>query len=296
MSIKFDETYIAVRQRNILETYDLALQIARDHFRKLFAALLLGIAPWMIIDFAILYRWLVAEEYFWYFLLAATLIVAQAPLGTAIITHFLGSVMFQKKQRVIKSTRETIKNYGKLLVVHGLTRLAIPITVFAALMMPFWDAEARVPYFLLLLGGMLGVALLVRAVRPYVTEVILLEKPVWSNESYNIVTFRRRNATLHMPAAVDSFSRAMTTFVFAAMLFVCFHGFFSVRAYITGNAGGDWLTLPLFVPLACWLAAGFTTIARFLSYMDLRIRQEGWEIELKLRAEAAKYLEKSRLS
>ena len=39
-------------------------------------------------------------------------------------------------------------------------------------------------------------------------------------------------------------------------------------------------------PIALWLVAGYFTIVRFLSYLDLRIRREGWELELSLRAEA----------
>ena len=41
-------------------------------------------------------------------------------------------------------------------------------------------------------------------------------------------------------------------------------------------------------PLALWIVVMFMTVLRFLCYLDLRIRQEGWEVELLLRAEAAK--------
>ena len=41
-------------------------------------------------------------------------------------------------------------------------------------------------------------------------------------------------------------------------------------------------------PLAMWLTAAFVTVIRFLSYLDLRIRHEGWEVELRMRAEAAR--------
>ena len=37
--------------------------------------------------------------------------------------------------------------------------------------------------------------------------------------------------------------------------------------------------------LALWFVVGFFTIVRFLSYLDLRIRREGWEVELVVRAE-----------
>ena len=41
-------------------------------------------------------------------------------------------------------------------------------------------------------------------------------------------------------------------------------------------------------PVSVWLTAGFFSIVRFLTYIDLRIRQEGWEVELRIRAEALK--------
>ena len=43
-----------------------------------------------------------------------------------------------------------------------------------------------------------------------------------------------------------------------------------------------------YVPLAGWLVIGFFAIVRFLAYLDLRIRREGWEVELVMRAEAAR--------
>jgi hypothetical protein len=42
------------------------------------------------------------------------------------------------------------------------------------------------------------------------------------------------------------------------------------------------------MPLALWMVIGLMTVARYLSYLDLRIRREGWEIELKMRAEAGR--------
>jgi hypothetical protein len=39
------------------------------------------------------------------------------------------------------------------------------------------------------------------------------------------------------------------------------------------------------VPAAMWIVASFFAVARYLSYLDLRIRREGWEVELQIRAE-----------
>ncbi len=50
----------------------------------------------------------------------------------------------------------------------------------------------------------------------------------------------------------------------------------------------DWWLPAVEFPLALWLVIGFAAVARFLSYLDVRIRREGWEVELTLRAEAAR--------
>ena|SRR5438552_10403730 len=42
----------------------------------------------------------------------------------------------------------------------------------------------------------------------------------------------------------------------------------------------------LWLPVALWIVMSYFNVARFLSYLDLRIRAEGWEIELRMRAEA----------
>jgi hypothetical protein len=39
------------------------------------------------------------------------------------------------------------------------------------------------------------------------------------------------------------------------------------------------------IPAAMWICALYATVARYLNYLDQRIRYEGWEVELKLRAE-----------
>ena len=40
-----------------------------------------------------------------------------------------------------------------------------------------------------------------------------------------------------------------------------------------------------------WVVVGYMTVVRFLNYLDVRIRQEGWEVELLIRAEAQKLSE-----
>jgi hypothetical protein len=44
----------------------------------------------------------------------------------------------------------------------------------------------------------------------------------------------------------------------------------------------------LYFQLSLWIVVCYFTIVRFLTYLDLRIRREGWEVELRMRAERAR--------
>jgi hypothetical protein len=44
------------------------------------------------------------------------------------------------------------------------------------------------------------------------------------------------------------------------------------------------------------MLVSYVTVFRFLSYLDLRIRLEGWEVELKIRAEANRMSESIELA
>ena len=50
----------------------------------------------------------------------------------------------------------------------------------------------------------------------------------------------------------------------------------------------DWewgpVMLHLCFPVTLWLVAGYFAVVRFMCYLDLRIRREGWEVELIMRA------------
>jgi len=292
MSIKFDRTYIAVRQRSILETFDLSTQIVRDHAGSLLGALLLGAFPLMVVNFLIIYRWIAAGELVMGTYLMGILVAVQAPLGTAVITDFLGSVMFKRKANILKSARNCYRSLGKFFFLHGIIRLALPVTVLVAIATPSWNEDAMGAYVAFLVPGVLLCSLLIRALRPFANEVILLEKPSWRG-SYEKLTFSRRSERLHGPASAELFGKAIVTFIFGLLLAISFWSLFNLRSYIFGTEATVVDSLVVFTPLAFWLAAGFTTVARFLLYIDLRIKQEGWEVELKLRAEATKYLEKT---
>ncbi len=72
-----------------------------------------------------------------------------------------------------------------------------------------------------------------------------------------------------------------------ALLFAAFAGGSRVVLWqLTGYWTTELVTFRVLLPLAGWLVLGYFAVVRFLAYLDLRIRREGWEVELTLRSEA----------
>ena len=127
------------------------------------------------------------------------------------------------------------------------------------------------------------------AVWPYLNEVILLERnPLRRHRRGQMTTFRR-NMALHGGSIGDLFARWLGSVAFGGMLFAAF---WLTMQILAGMLLSEWkwegLTYTLYYPLALWIVAGYFTVARFLGYLDLRIRREGWEVELMMRAEGAR--------
>ena len=66
------------------------------------------------------------------------------------------------------------------------------------------------------------------------------------------------------------------------------HGLLSVSGYFLNDWHWNHFMVVIAIPTAMWLVATYIAVVRFLSYLDLRIRNEGWEVELRLRAEAGR--------
>jgi hypothetical protein len=140
-----------------------------------------------------------------------------------------------------------------------------------------------------LLIPLLFYALALRGLRPYLGEIILLEQNPLRAGSKETMTIGRRSAALHNPSSGDLLARSMALVGVALALtisLVC--SFWFVTGVFTNNWGFGSLMLHVGVPLSMWIVAGYLCVVRFLSYLDLRIRREGWEVELKMRAEAAR--------
>jgi len=139
-----------------------------------------------------------------------------------------------------------------------------------------------------------------RVFRPYINEIILLEKnPVWTRQP-NTITIGKRSSHLHGPYAGDLLVRWFGTAAIALLLVslalttaIVLQGVLISDWPIAWSleplemsSNLDWFKLEIAYPACLWLVVMFLAVVRFLSYLDLRIRHEGWEVELLMRAEA----------
>src|ERR1044072_2791103 len=172
--MQLDSTRIAIRERGLLETLDLALHVTREFAGPIITASFLAILPLAIVNYALI-GWMATNEidaegfsirYFWNMTL---LIFLEAPLASIFVVAYLGPAVFLE-ERTTREIAGDVLRYGlPLALCQGLLR-----GVFAAwglcLLTDRDVANGFVEGFLMLVVVFLSTALL--AFRPYITEII----------------------------------------------------------------------------------------------------------------------------
>jgi len=275
--LSLDQTRIAIRERGFLEILDLALCVIRGQPVSILLAWAAGVLPCLALNY-----WLLVgpfqlgdaltvsgedilagdESIYQYIAVLSALILFEIPLATAPLTLYLGEFMFQSLPRSRKIAGSFLQALPKLCVYHLLARAIL--TVFCI-----------VPVSLLYIF------------LPYVNEIVLLERNTWAKTRGRIMSYHGDNSGL-------IFSRFIGAFFFGVFLLVPSVWFSLLMIRNMFLAQWSWESLAweyglvVELPIALWLVAGYFTVVRFLSYLDFRIRREGWEVDLKLQAEAAR--------
>lgn len=278
--MQFDKTRIAIRERDLLDLFDLSLQIIRVHAWPLFVTSALGIVP-----FALLNYWLLsdlplveAEDYWAYAYRMTLLVIFETPLAAVPTTLLLGQAMFLDRFDYGRIARQAVQSLPQLFAHQALLR---------GLIMPqplVWGRLDRdlVP----LLSLLMFLWFLPYTLWPYLNELILLERNPLFTRSGSLSTWRR-SRVLHSRYGGELFGRMLSCAFFGLTVVA---GVWLASWYLRGFFAHEYVfdrtMYTVHLPLALWLAAAFFNIVRFLSYLDLRIRREGWEVELVLRAEA----------
>ena len=293
--MQLDNTRIAVRERNLLETFDLALHVVREFWRPWLACSLLAILPLAVLNYA-LAGWMADIDYveeiapFRYYWTMTVLIYMEAPIASTLVVGFLGPAVFLERPSIRQVLRDVLQFAPQLTLCQVILRGVLPVWL---LLLTLDEYEVNIFVEVLLIPGIALYATVVRALRPNITEIILLEKNPLRAKGANVLTIGKRSAHLHDPSASDLFGR----WIGSALLSMLLVGIlFTTLTVATGVLFSQWMpgwyTAMFLYPAALWIVVAFIAVVRFLNYLDLRIRHEGWEVELLMRAEGIRLAEK----
>ncbi len=289
--MQLDHTQIAIRERGFLDILDLSLRVITAFGGPLFLCLATMIIPLMIINFFLI-GWMTqtgdeVDSYARYLWTMTLLVIIQAPLVSTFVTPFLGNAMFLEavSPRLIL---QVVRHSCWGLFLNTLLLRGVLFSWLLAWLIPRGSDYTGWDVCLILLAAY---TLLFRAARPFINEIILLERNPLRSHHSNVITVGRRSSALHGPNAGDLISRWMGSALVAFVLANCL---LFTMWFLWGMLLFDWnwgpFMLHLCFPLALWMVAAYFSVVRFLSYLDLRIRREGWEVELIMRAAAANLL------
>lgn len=284
--MKFDQTFIAIRQRNIFEILDLSLHLIRRYFLPLLTLLAINAIPFLLIDWFLL-GWLASDistaYTFAYLVITAALVANQSQIGTIFITCYLGRALFEGNPSIQDSISGPLKKSLQLIWLQGILRLVFPAIGLSIAISQGASLEWNITLliFIVLFG------LVIRARRPFTSEILLLEKTPMHTQDPTTIKYATRSSALHTHSANTNVGRLLLMALLAIPLTtILFAGILLVDSSLNLHVESKATLITIYWPVALWLVAGFIAVVRFLSYIDIRIRQEGWAVELRIRAEA----------
>lgn len=288
--MQLDRTRISVRERSGIEILDMALHVIRAYFRPWWQSMLLGALPFMLLNSLVLWGlWINPDDDFpWrYVWLMSLLIFIEAPAASAVLTTYLGAAVFEEGISVRKAAKEALDRWPQMLWCQGVVRGVIPALVLVGISRQTEDVNWFIDAFVMVLLTLYVMAL--RAFRPFINEIVLLERNPLRAKSPQAITAGKRSKYLHDPSAGDLVVRWMGSSIVATLLaFAAVQMMIVTSGVLFGYWRWGWFMLHVGFPLGLWIAVSFMSVVRFLNYLDLRIRHEGWEVELRLRAEAVR--------
>jgi hypothetical protein len=310
--MQLDNTRIAVRERSLPEVFDLALHVTREFAGPWLLCSLLAIVPLAAINY-FLVGWMTDLDYdtdfpgLRYLWSMTLLVLIEAPLASVFVTAFLGPAVFME-QRTVRQVVGDVFRFRRTRADD--TRPIVNLILCQLLLrgiLPAWLLYLTVdPYQFhvqegLFIPAIACYSMAMRAFRPYINEIILLEKNPLTSKDPQRITIAKRSSHLHGPSSGDLFVRWIVSAMVGLMLFVLA---LITAELLLGVLLGilpfefdpvteeftewhlSWIDLQVVWPACLWLVASYFSVVRFLSYLDLRIRHEGWEVELLMRAEA----------
>lgn len=302
--MQLDKTAIVISHRRLFDIVDLSLIVLRNYFKQILLCSVVGIAPFALLNFILTlplwdYEFLamrsseftdpLAYRIRFYFIQSA-IVFLQMPLALSVLTFFIGQAVFVEQQSLKQVFKSCWERWLQLLTVLGIFRLGI--MSYVPLLFMFLNPQMNVGLELgLYLFIICGSLYLVRTVRPFAPEIVVLERTNLfqkSNSKQN-PSFFQRNKWLHSAQLSDNLGAHILLSLIAVWGVGCLCVSLVLLVGVISKAWtwSDWIDL-IGLPIACWMIAIWITVIRFLLYMNTRIQTEGWEVELKFKAENAR--------
>ncbi len=287
--MRLDQSFIAIRERGSLETLDLAWPVISRHGLPLLLYLGLGALPLAVINHWISRSY--AYDFSYNGLFNLLLVYCEAPLGTLFVNSYLGRATFEGKPSWRVVTGDVLSRWLAILYVLGFNRLVLPTLLLLGLA-GFTTEENTAVLWIALACLTMMTSALIRGLWVFTSEILILEKTPLTAKAGAKINFSQRSRAMHRGAAARGLGLTLLAGFFSLPLLFSIYGGLSLSAEMCGfPVAMDWLHAGILWQVALWMVAGFWTVARFLLYMDTRIRQEGWEVELKIRAIAMRMSE-----
>lgn len=311
--MQLDKTEIVIRQRTTLELLDLSLLVIRRYWWELatssallslpLLALNVWLVAWMLgeqgqfamvdvesPDSAVQNRYLLHMFALWYL---------EFPLASLPATVLIGNQIFFERLSFRRLLAELRPMAFRALFVLGIVRMGL-VALPLEFMIDREDVFNPVIEVVFLLLICCGWATFRRATSPFAPEILGLESCKLRTRKKNELSYWRRARSLHSPIIGECMGRFFTCATVVSLLVAMLYSLIFVGDFVGLRRGKmDLLNsvlsnrglIQIVLPLALWLAGIFATVFRFLSYLDSRIRLEGWEVELQLKAERARVLQ-----
>ncbi len=263
-TMRLDRARFVIRPRGMLESLDLAFLFCGQHWWGLLLAAACGIVP------AMAFNWWLASSLESPQFLLFVLMVMEAPWITVGMTLYLGQITFAERYSSRLAWKMFWRGWPQLLVFQTIVRNMALCT---------W-----------ILGPVAYVSLY------YMNQVILLEQTQMSHTWARRTALNTRNlASIIRHVVLELMIFTLGVFVLSQMLKALSalwrdrYSWLEQMLSLSENPWG-WLGLEQWeTQLACWLSLSFITVWRYATYLDCRVRREGWDVELRMRAQALVY-------
>ena len=266
--MQLDKTRIAIRERSFPDIMDLSLKVCRGHAPALLITTLIGTLPAVWFNHWLLGSWLdrmdtfadAPDDVYMYLWCTLLWVIFEIPLVAAPTTLYLGQALFLERPSVRRMVADFWRSLPQLIVFQVMLRGFLTICV--------------VTWFVLFV------------VWPYLNEILLLERnPLLAGRKGSVSTLGRANA-MHGRNIGELFGRWIASaFLGVLLVLSLWLSAWAMRGFLFQQFELDRTMFTVWFQVALWSVLGYFTVVRYLSYLDLRIRTEGWEVELVMRAE-----------